>query len=87
MYTVHKIDFEGRFLYKTPHAGPVCGASERNIFKMVRHRCQRLMDVIWLNACLSLTMGPIPFLESHFYFLRRFVFADNMLQTLTMIQK
>ena len=23
--TVHKIDFEGRFLYKIRHAGPVCG--------------------------------------------------------------
>ena len=26
LYTVHKIDFEGRFLYKIRHAGPVCAA-------------------------------------------------------------
>jgi hypothetical protein len=27
LYTVHKIDFEGRFLYKIRHAGPVCAAT------------------------------------------------------------
>ena len=27
LYTVHKIDFEGRFLYKIRHAGPVCAAA------------------------------------------------------------
>ena len=26
LYILHKIDFEGRFLYKIRHAGPVCGA-------------------------------------------------------------
>jgi hypothetical protein len=26
LYTVHKIDVEGRFLYKIRHAGPVCAA-------------------------------------------------------------
>ena len=25
--TIHKIDFEGRFLYKIRHAGPVCGGA------------------------------------------------------------
>ena len=25
LYTVHKIDFEGRYLYKIRHAGPLCG--------------------------------------------------------------
>ena len=24
LYTLQKIEFEGRFLYKIPHAGPVC---------------------------------------------------------------
>ena len=26
LYTVQKIEFEGRFLYKITHAGPVCGS-------------------------------------------------------------
>ena len=26
LYNVHKIDFEGRFLYKIRHAGPVCAS-------------------------------------------------------------
>ena len=27
LYTVQKIEFEGRFLYKIPHAGPVCAGA------------------------------------------------------------
>ena len=29
MYTVHKIYFEGRLLYKIRRAGPLCGAATR----------------------------------------------------------
>ena len=29
-YSLYKIDFEGRFLYKIRHTGPVCGMAGRN---------------------------------------------------------